>query len=474
MSKASRTLAFLAALSATQSAVTAEAPVAGWQSDLRLGLGYFGEGERDLGLGDAQDTHEGFADVQGTLYWNDGRDWAALARAQLFAPTSEITVTDEDQPRRSETYARLRELWFEYNGFTSYPGEVLRVGLQRLRDEDGLWFDTNIESVRWIYDTTLLQGHIGVAESFYTYRSDDSDPVANIRDRAYLFGGLGTQWAAGHFIGARAIHATDHGVDFEEELIDEDSARDPKRSERDLTWLDIYVHNGYYQRRETPGWSYWADASLLFGTREDYTPATLVDPASTQETDVRAWAGELGLRYRLQSTVPVQLGAAYAIGSGSEDGDREHRYEQTGLHSNRSRFTGTRTQAYRFNGAYQADLTNLQATSGYISFPGERWDAALVYTHFARHRAGEPVVTDGIGVQPQNPEKNLGDGLDLVLGYYFGNPVGAGKASVSAPQEDDNTRSNIRLRASAFDPGDAYADGANEQYAVRAELTLWF
>lgn len=466
-----RALVFAVALGVAPLASSADATDVGWQTDLKLGLGMFSEGERDLGLDDDESTTEGLADVQGTLFWNSGQNWSALARTQLFLPSGELVVTDEDQPRSSESYARLRELWFEYKGFTSYPGEILRVGLQRLRDPDGLWFDRNLESVRWIFDTTLVQGHLGVGESFLTWRSDNSDPESNLRDRAYVFGGLGMQWRAGHFLGARAIHAFDHG-DPEQEIAE--GERDPKLEERRLTWIDLYAHNAYYEVRQQPGWSYWADVSALVGTRESFTPGTELEPASRDEHDVRAWAWDLGLRWRLPTVLPLQLGGAYAFGSGSDDGDLEHRYEQTGLHSNRSRFTGTRAQVDRFNGAFRADLSNLHAASAYVSMPFERWDASLVYTKFARHRAGDPVVTDGIDVQPEPGRKVLGDGVDLVLAYYFANPIGRGRSTVTATQEDDNLRSNIRLRASGFDPGTAYNDDADSQYLLRLDLTLWF
>ncbi len=472
--RVSQMVMFCAAFGITQVAMPVENMPAGWQTDLRLGLGYTGEGERDLGLGDDKETNEGFADLQGTAYWNSGLNWAAMFRAQGFLPTDDVTVTDEDQPRTSKSYARLRELWVEYNGITSYPGEVLRVGLQRLRDPDGLWFDRNIEAVRWIFDTTLVQTHIGVAESFLTFRSDDSDPPASMRDRTFVFGGAGTQWTAGHFVGARAIHAFDHNVDFEDELVDKDTRRDPKRAERDLTWIDLYTHNGYYDTRPQTGWKYWADVGALMGKRKDYSPATDLEPASESDVDVNAMAADVGVRWRLPTMFPVQMGANYAFGSGSEDGDREHRYEQTGLHSNQSRFTGTRSPIYRFNGALQADLTNLQVGTVYLSVPHERWDASLVYSKFARHRAGEPIVADGLSIQPEEDKKSLGDGYDLVVAYYFNSPMGRGSKAVTATAEDEVLRSNVRLRASMFDPKAAFPDEADPKYMVKLEVTLWF
>lgn len=345
------------------------------------------------------------------------------------------------------------------------------MGLQRLRDPDGQWFDRNIEAVRWIFDTTLLQSQLGIAESIVTWRSDDSDPPANLRDRMYAFGGIGTQWKAGQYVGTRVIHAFDH-ADPEDEIAS--GERDPKLAERKLTWLDLYVHNDYHAPRIKPGWSYWADISAVIGSRDDYTAATQTTPASRTESNVRAWAGDVGLRWRLPTTFPLQVGGNYAFGSGSDDGDTEHRYEQTGLHSNQSRFTGTRTQVYRYNGALQADLTNLHVGTLYLSVPQERWDASLIYSKFARHRAGDPVVVDGISVQPVPGRKVLGEGVDVAVAYYFANPVGRGRGTAENEDGDDNLRSNVRLRASAFDPNIAFPDGADMQYMVRLELTLWF
>lgn len=471
MSRKSRWIVFCGALALTQVASSADALAPGLHTDFSLRAGAFGEGERDLGLRDADDTSEAFLDAQATLYWRAPVDWSALTRVQGFAPSGELVVTDEDNPRRSKSFAGVRELWVQYDGLTSYPGEVLRVGLQRLRQADGLWFDRNIESALWIFDTTLVQANLGVAESLITWRSDSSEPTSSLRDRTYFLGSLGRQWRAGHHLGARAIHAMDH-ADPEDELAS--GKRDPKRVDRKYTWLDLYAHNDYYQSSMRPGWSYTVDAAVLLGTREDFRAATLTEPATQEETRVRGWSGDVGLRWRLPMQFPLQLGGGYAFGSGSQNGDLEHRYEQTGLHSNRSRFTGTRSQLYRYNEALQPDLTNLHVGTLYVSIPHERWDASLIYNKFARHRAGDPVITDGLDVQPVPGRKVLGDGLDLAIAYYFANPVGRGRSTPGVPQEDDNLRSNLRLRASGFDPNIAYPAAADPQYRATLELTLWF
>ena len=40
--------------------------------------------------------------------------------------------------------------------------------------------------------------------------------------------------------------------------------------------------------------------------------------------------------------------------------------------------------------------------------------------------------------------------------------------------DDDDLRSNVRLRGSLFRPGTAYGDSLDDQYRVILETTLWF
>ena len=77
------------------------------------------------------------------------------------------------------------------------------------------------------------------------------------------------------------------------------------------------------------------------------------------------------------------------------------------------------------------------------------------------------MVTRGLDIQPVNQSADLGNGVDLVMSYYFG---GIGKVT----SFDDDLRSNVRLRAALFEPGKAYGPDADSQYRVLLETTLWF
>uniref|UniRef100_A0A1I8AAP3 Alginate_exp domain-containing protein n=2 Tax=cellular organisms TaxID=131567 RepID=A0A1I8AAP3_9BILA len=105
----------------------------------------------------------------------------------------------------------MREFWVGYSGLTAYPGEQLRLGRQRLRSDDGMWRDTNIEALNWTFDTTLLRANAGVAQRFSEYRTDLTDLAPEDKDRLHVYGDVAAQWTPGHWVGLRAHHTHDDG-----------------------------------------------------------------------------------------------------------------------------------------------------------------------------------------------------------------------------------------------------------------------
>lgn len=466
------------------------APVeADWS--LKLRLGGLVEGERDLGISEGQQegTEIGYLDANGSLLLKYTPDFSSYVRLQGYAPSGEVFQEEDGRSVQARGFGALRELWFEYGGVTTYPGEVIRLGLQRVRDPDGLWWDRDIESLRWIFDTTLLQSHIGVAQQFNSYRTDDVELAPSQEDRPYLIAGLGGQWLPGHFIGVRGTYAGDR-TDEEDYTPTGAMALDPtlKNRERRYGWLGGYLHNGYYDYDAPPIFAYWLEAVLLTGSREAARVDNGPDPLNPapmvvrEETDVRAFGGDIGMRLRF-GDAPFLIGAAYAFGQGGSDSDsgRDETFQQTGLESNRSRFTGTRSLLYRFNEALHADLSNLKVASAFMAIPLQRFDASLVYHKFDRHDPTDPIDADGIN-QPNDPffplplipgEKDIGRGIDLAMAVYFG------QSGATSYGWGEDLRNNVRLRGSVFQPGDAFGtrpDGTelDDQYRAILELTWWF
>ena len=192
--------------------------------------------------------------------------------------------------------------------------------------------------------------------------------------------------------------------------------------------------------------------------------------------NVNGWATDLGLRFRLD---PMwQVGGAYSRASKN--------YEQNGLESNRSNWTGTRSRVHRFGEAFQGEMANVESGSLFASWQmQDEYDASLIYHKFRRvdghsgiggagiNPAQENVDDDGVSTFASLPledgRKDLGQEMDLVVTKYF--KQGLLPAAVS--QSFDEPSALIRLRAGVFKPGDAYHSGVDD-YMHRAIVdVIW-
>jgi alginate production protein len=447
--------------------------------DYRLKASVVGvaDGGRDLDLENADPTREAYVDATPWVHLQFSDDWAAFARVRAFVPTGTLLQPGNDNDNVGATdksFVALKEAWLEYGGFTSYPGEVLRLGRQRIRDGDAQFFDQDIDALRWIVNTTLLDSEIGVAHQFDSYRSDGVDVSREQKDRTYVFGHIDYDWTERQRIGLRAVHAID-----DHDAPQPGAAVDPtlRDTRGELTWVGLYADNHPYDwraiRPQGEIVSYWSSMTFLSGSRDRIIedPATHTVSGSSAE-DTHAWAAETGIRAQVAG--PLQLGAAYTYSSGGSAGDADRQFEQTGVQSNYSRFTGTRAQIYRYNEAYRPELGNLQVATAFASIGDARYDASLIYNHFRRPESDGVVVSDALQVDPVQNSHDLGDGLDLVMSKYFALGRPSAEELPDYTPSDDSADSSVRLHASLFKPGDSYGSAAKNEYRVMLEFTLWY
>ena len=156
------------------------------------------EDDRDLGTRPGGDVNGLGLDLRPWVYGERG-NWSAYAMGQAVAATDTIetdtlrqnddgttTDTGDDSRKPDKNYLAMREFWVGYSGLTAYPGEQLRFGRQRLRSDDGMWRDTNIEALNWSFDTTLLKADLGVAQRFSEYRTDLTELAPEDKDRTHI------------------------------------------------------------------------------------------------------------------------------------------------------------------------------------------------------------------------------------------------------------------------------------------------
>ncbi|WP_249677410.1 alginate export family protein [Pseudomonas abieticivorans] len=447
------------------------------------------EDDRDLGTRSGGDVNGLGLDLRPWLYGQWG-NWSAYAMGQAVTATDTIQtdtlqesqVTEDSTAsgrEQKKSYLAMREFWVGYSGFTPYPGEMLKFGRQRLRNDDGQWKDTNIEAINWDFDTTLLRAHAGVAERFSEYRTDLTELSATDKDVLHVYGDASYQWTPGQWAGIRAHHTHDSGsLAHQGEVIDDSD----KSSTGDLTWLGFTADSDAYNYRNTNTLNYWSSVTFMSGDRD--TIGRSVQNGQTvvgakDSGNVNGWATDLGLRLRLDPN--WQVGGAYSRASRD--------YEQNGLQSNRSNWTGTRSRIHRFGEAYQAEMANMQTASLFTSWQlRDDYDASLIYHKFWRVDGNRPIgnttldavntTTDpedvtnvtSISSLPLNDgDKDLGQEMDLVVSKYFKQ----GLLPAALSQSIDEPSALIRLRAGVFKPGSAYGSGT-DTYMHRAFVdVIW-
>ncbi|MCF5737543.1 alginate export family protein [Pseudomonas syringae] len=448
------------------------------------------EDDRDLGTRSGGDVNGVGLDLRPWVYGERG-DWSGYAMGQVVTAT-DIIQTDPLEQSNSDgsgtqtsrgtasereadkTYAALREFWIGYSGFTPYPGEILKVGRQRLRNDDGQWHDTNIEAINWSFDTTLLRAELGAAQRFSEYRTDLTELAPDDEDRKHLFGSVSYQWTPGNWAGIRAHHSADDGkLKSQGQVLDDLD----KTSNGDLTWVGLQADSDAYNyRSNTNQLNYWGSLTWLNGTRDEIGVTSAANDqfiaGEKNSRDMNGWATDLGLRLRLDPQ--WQVGAAYS--RASKD------YVQNGLESNRSNWTGTRSRIHRFGEAFQGEMANVETGSLFASWQmNEEYDASLIYHKFRRVDGNTGIGGSGINAVNDNQDgtfsslpledgsKDLGQEMDLVVTKYFKQ----GLLPASLSQSFDEPSALVRLRAGVFKPGDAYQSNV-DSYMHRAVVdVIW-
>jgi len=452
------------------------------------------EDDRDLGTRSGGDVNGIGIDLRPWVYGEWG-NWSAYAMGQVVSATDTIETdpldqndtVDSDDANRSQrnstgdrdvdkTYAAMREFWVGYRSLlTPYPGEMLKVGRQRLRNDDGQWHDVNIEAVNWNFDTTLLTSEVGVAKRFSEYRTDLTELAPDDKDRLHVYGDVKYQWMPGQWAGLRAHHSHDNGslADPTRQLDDTDKVQNG-----DLTWLGLEATSDAYNYRNLNTFNYWGSLTFVNGDRDRVSARNDefgVAQRVKENSNVNGWATDLGARFKLDPA--WQVGAAYSRASKN--------YEQNGLESNRSNWTGTRSRIHRFGEAFQGEMANVESGSLFASWQKQdEYDASLIYHKFRRVDGNSSIGSNGFNAVresettgslaetlPLNNDgrKDLGQELDLVVTKYF--KQGLLPAAVS--QSFDEPSALVRLRAGVFMPGSAYHNDV-DSYMHRAIVdVIW-
>ena len=193
----------------------------------------------------------------------------------------------------------------------------------------------------------------------------------------------------------------------------------------------------------TSSTDYWLDTSIVMG--ED------------GPNDVLGFGIDVGATYVFD--VPhepaLTLGIAFGTGDDEPDGN-DGNFRQTGLQGNEGAFTGVATFQY-YGEVLDPELSNLAIyTAGLGVRPSERTSVDVVYHYYHQIHAADELRDSGLEADPDGIHRDLGMGLDLVLGYLTEPGLGA------------------RLIFGWFFPGDAFPDDAANAYFAGFEAVWEF
>jgi len=438
-------------------------------SALRTGIGGQADGSRDLGQTGLSSNEIVYLNLSPRVSVEINREWTFYFRGRAFLPSGDVVDNDETQStlqRETKSFVKLDEAWLRYSGFTSYPGESIRIGHQFVRENDRSWLGRDVDAIYWVINTTRFTSSVGVLYQFSPYRSDGIELPPEQRQRVYGHGNFAIDWIPEHQAGLRGLHARDIGG---LPGINAETSADAKLEEVNLTWIGVYFNNGYLIARNPNSVKYWADVTYLFGDTLSASLDANRAVAGFRRQNIGAVASTVGVRWR-PGVLPISVGAEYAYSGGGG----ASQYRQSGIQGNSVQFTGASASTYRYNEALRAQLGNLRIATLYASVNLPHDDFAIVMQKFSKDDRFAPIVTNNISVGTVGGSSDIGYGIDLIASHYLPTSGLLRSLDDSGGLATEDPRSAVRLRASLFNPGNAYSPGSDINYRVIVEATLWW
>ncbi|WP_100643164.1 alginate export family protein [Alteromonas facilis] len=387
--------------------------------------------------------------VRDTLpsHWSwfvDVRALAASDNTLLQDQEADIIRTDGSS---DSYYLQLREAYIRYSGLTRYPEEYLQIGLQRLSDDDGLWWDADIESITWQGNTTQLDWLVAFGKEFDTYRTD-AELFAINDDVLRLFASADWDWTAYHSVGISYMKQ-DQSTDLDATYFEDTSIG----RNADLDWYGVKLMSNWRERQAPQSFAYKVEWISQQGS-STYVPST----GQLRNIDVSATALDAGLRY---DTKQWSFGVTHTRGSGGITGNDSSNFSQSGLHTNRGRYFGGRQRLIRFNEALRADITNLTHSAIFVTWqPNVNWETVLLIGDYQKTDSQHDIYSLGRRIETVSGSSDIGMSTDLNVTYY--------------PNEGHPFNLHLlRVRMGYFEPGDAMVNDSSD-YRITLDAQFWF
>lgn len=318
--------------------------------------------------------------------------------------------SQETRLRVKQAYVNLREI---------FQGVSVTLGRQEFKDEREWLYDEDLDGVRLFYRDT----DFGIEASVSREKLVDKDILNEDSGDEINNYSLLARYALGE----------DSEISPYLFLRDERSS-----SDEDLIFLGVSSTGEL-----ASDFDYWAEFALVRGSDEG--------------TDIRGYGFDVGATYVFDSDFEPSLTLGAAFGSGDSDpDDTDRNFRQSGLQDNSDRFNGITSFKY-YGEVLDPELSNLFIlTAGVGVRPTKDTSIDLIYHHYRQHRASDELRDAAIDEDPNGNDRNLGNGLDLIIGF----------------REIENVSAEAVF--GLFDPGDAFSSDASTAYFVGFEVEFSF
>ena len=324
----------------------------------------------------------------------------------------------------------------------------LQVGRQNFKETREWWWDDDLDAARVYFDRGPVHAELAVARELVGVSSEQTGIDPEQRDVTRWIGMASWLWAPRQKLDLFFLKADDaSNTESVGELIDAD---DEDGSDARLTWYGVRA-SGRRAFDRLGTLEYWADGGWVRGsdTRVFYDDETAGSRVTgTRRVDVSGSAIDLGLSLETKLPLSPTLTLGYARGSGdASDADgTDGSFRQTGLHGNKWRYSGV-NRFLVYGGALRPELSNLSVATVSAGLPLLRNSSLELSYHRYRQVVASDQLRDArIDADPNGVDRDLGDGVDLVLGFRESRSI------------------DIALTASAFRAGRAF-DSADRETA---------
>lgn len=378
---------------------------------LTLGVRFEGrrtdERELDLDPTDDEDRVDHTLSVRSELYWKPNPDLRGL-----LGLTNELRFRDDDEDGAFSSHAtRLNEAylrWYDIHG----SNFGLQFGRQDFDERREWLWDENLDAVRLHWRARGLR--LEVAGATVAFDGDDADEATETL-LAYV-----TNDDDDRVVGAYVIDKrTELGGDDDRPV-----------------FYGLRAYGEWFDQHDV-----WAELAFQDGYRGT--------------TDLGGYALDVGTTWTPESLAPWYLVGGFAFGAGDSNPDdgRDGNFRQTGFNDNNDKFGGVTSFRY-YGEVFDPDLTNLSIlTLGVGRRFGDDVSVDLVYHRYMQDEALARLGESELDATPNGVDRELGDGLDLVVGSR------------------DHGGVDLELVLGAFWPGDAFED---DEMAWLAQVQVRF